>query len=110
MENDAPPCSRRKPPRSVTEPGALRSKVKGDLGPLQGRFQPENKAGTLRIDGASGRRLELIFEEGADVTRETVNLLAELQRGAGSVRLEWWVYKSGYRIPSVEYMKKFLGM
>ena len=90
----------------VTNPRALTDKVTGDLDVLRGRFFA--KKGDFQISGAAERRLDLIFEEGTNVTRETVGTMNELQRAAGSIKLNWWVYRSGYKVPAAEFIARFL--
>lgn len=91
---------------SITNTERLTEKVTADLDVLRGRF--EYTRGTTRISGAAERRLDLLFEEGADITPSTVRALEQLQRNAGSIRLNWWAYRQGSKIGAAEFIRRYL--
>ena len=87
---------------SITDPGRLTAKVTEDLDRLRGGF--EHTRGGVRVEGVRRRRLDLIFEEGSQVTPETVRTVRNLQRTAGSIKLEWYVTKSDRIIPGDDFI------
>jgi hypothetical protein len=89
----------------ITEPAALTEKVTEDLNKLRGRF--EHTRGGVRLEGVKTRRLDLIFEEGSDITKRTVQTVEQLQRDAGSVQMNWYVIKYGDKIPGPKYLKDY---
>ena len=93
----------------ITEPEALTVKVTEDLDKLRGRFGYTREG--LRLENIKGRRLDLIFEEGSDVTKATVGTIEKLQRDAGSIKLKWYVMKYGEKVPGPKWfsdMAKFV--
>jgi hypothetical protein len=89
---------------SITEPAALTKKVTADIERLRGGF--EYTRGGVRVEGVRNRRLDLIFEEGANITRETISTIERLQREAGSVRLRWFVVKGTTIYPGPQYFRE----
>ena len=94
---------------NITEPKKLTAKVTEDLNVLRGRF--EYTRGNVRVAGVRQRRLDLIFEEGSQITAETVRTIEQLQRSAGKIKINWYVMKSDRKFSGLQYLRdeaKFL--
>jgi hypothetical protein len=59
----------------------------------------------VRIDGVARRSLDLVFEEAAQITPATLQVLDDLKAAAGSIEFRWSVVQSGTEVPSAQYLK-----
>jgi hypothetical protein len=87
----------------VTDPNRLSSMINGYFDKIRGRFRYTLSG--VRLDGVRRRSLDLLFEEGSQITSNTLRALDDLKRSAGSIEFRWSVIQSGKEVPSSEYLR-----
>ncbi|MGY3036600.1 hypothetical protein ACVIIV_005770 [Bradyrhizobium sp. USDA 4354] len=87
----------------ITDPTRLTATVDDYFAALRGRFG--HTRGGVRVEGATSRTLDLIFEEGVHLPPDTLRVLDQLKASAGSIRFRWYVMQSDRIVPSAQYLR-----